>query len=288
MSKDIWKFEERYHEILTLIKQRSTALVLTVNNYKGGVGKSTLIVLFAYIFSKLKIKILLVDSDPQRTLTKKIQKNFPVIEQSKYTFMEGIKRNTLEQSITKLGEYIYIVEGDWELSTLDRYSRENLKIEAEYYLYSFLIDSLKAKFDLIIFDAVPTTSIFTHNCIVASDYVLAPTQAEEESYDNTISYMNYLNSMKNYNQSLDILGVVPYLSELDNATNIKYLKKYQHTFGKLTFQNIIKRSARVMSWGTDGITETKGYDKQTLSMYINVFKEFLERLELVELEEHNG
>lgn len=279
MKADFWQLNCNNQAFIEKIKKAPKAITLTINNYKGGVGKSTLIVLFAYIMVQLKIKVLLIDSDPQRTLTKKLLKNFAVKKQAKYSFMEGIKRNSLKESITQLDDYLYIVQGDWELSTLDRYSRENLKVEAEYFLYSFLIDDLKNEFDFIIFDAVPTTSIFTHNCVVASDFILAPTQAEEESYDNTISYMNYLSSMKNYNEHLDILGVIPYLSELDNSTNIKYLAKYQETFGDLTFNHIIKRSARVMSWGTDGITENKGYDKQTLKMYADVFKEFLVRLE---------
>jgi hypothetical protein len=34
-----------------------------------------------------------------------------------------------------------------------------------------------------------------------------------------------------------------------------------------------------MSWGTNGISENKGYDKQVLSMYFDVFREFLDRLD---------
>ncbi|TXK45950.1 ParA family protein, partial [Lactococcus sp. dk322] len=185
---------------------------------------------------------------------------------------------TLKKSISKLDDYIYLVEGDWELAKLDDYSRKNLTVENQYYLYSFLIDDLKSDFDFIIFDSVPTTSLFTHNCIVASDYVIAPTQAEEDSYKNTISYISYLNSMQEYNDNLDILGIVPYLTKDDNATNRNYLEKYYETFENLTFTNIVKYSGRVLSWGTTGITENKGYDKQTLNMYFNVFKEFLERL----------
>ena len=72
---------------------------------------------------------------------------------------------------------------------------------------------------------------------------------------------------------------VPYLTKDDNATNKSYLKKYYDTFGDLTFESIIKYSARVMSWGTNGISENKGYDKQVLSMYFDVFREFLDRLD---------
>ena len=278
MDSNLWTISKESKEIIKKIKSLPVAPVLTFNNFKGGVGKSTLIALFAFIMVKFKIKVLLIDSDPQRTLTKKLMKNFTVKNEASQTFMEGIKNNSLKNCITQLDDYLYIVQGDWELAKLDRYARTNLKQSNEYFLYSYLINDLKKDYDFIIFDSVPTTSLYTHNCIVASDYVIAPTQAEEESYENTISYLNYLNDMRQYNEKLEILGVVPYLTKDDNSTNRSFLKKYYETFGDLTFQNIIKYSARVLTWGTKGITENKGYDKQTLAMYLSVFEEFLERI----------
>lgn len=278
MDSNLWTISKESKEIIKKIKSLPVAPVLTFNNFKGGVGKSTLIALFAFIMVKFKIKVLLIDSDPQRTLTKKLMKNFTVRNEASQTFMEGIKNNSLKNCITQLDDYLYIVQGDWELAKLDRYARTNLKQSNEYFLYSYLINDLKKDYDFIIFDSVPTTSLYTHNCIVASDYVIAPTQAEEESYENTISYLNYLNDMRQYNEKLEILGVVPYLTKDDNSTNRSFLKKYYETFGDLTFQNIIKYSARVLTWGTKGITENQGYDKQTLAMYLSVFEEFLERI----------
>jgi len=278
MDSNLWTISKESKEIIKKIKSLPVAPVLTFNNFKGGVGKSTLIALFAFIMVKFKIKVLLIDSDPQRTLTKKLMKNCTVKNEASQTFMEGIKNNSLKNCITQLDDYLYIVQGDWELAKLDRYARTNLKQSNEYFLYSYLINDLKKDYDFIIFDSVPTTSLYTHNCIVASDYVIAPTQAEEESYENTISYLNYLNDMRQYNEKLEILGVVPYLTKDDNSTNRSFLKKYYETFGDLTFQNIIKYSARVLTWGTKGITENKGYDKQTLAMYLSVFEEFLERI----------
>lgn len=278
MDSNLWTISKECKEIIKKIKSLPVAPVLTFNNFKGGVGKSTLIALFAFIMVKFKIKVLLIDSDPQRTLTKKLMKNFTVKNEASQTFMEGIKNNSLKNCITQLDDYLYIVQGDWELAKLDRYARTNLKQSNEYFLYSYLINDLKKNYDFIIFDSVPTTSLYTHNCIVASDYVIAPTQAEEESYENTISYLNYLNDMRQYNEKLEILGVVPYLTKDDNSTNRSFLKKYYETFGDLTFQNVIKYSARVLTWGTKGITENQGYDKQTLAMYLSVFEEFLERI----------
>ena len=189
MDSNLWTISKESKEIIKKIKSLPVAPVLTFNNFKGGVGKSTLIALFAFIMVKFKIKVLLIDSDPQRTLTKKLMKNFTVKNEASQTFMEGIKNNSLKNCITQLDDYLYIVQGDWELAKLDRYARTNLKQSNEYFLYSYLINDLKKDYDFIIFDSVPTTSLYTHNCIVASDYVIAPTQGRKLREYNLLSQL---------------------------------------------------------------------------------------------------
>jgi len=46
------------------------------------------------------------------------------------------------------------------------------------------------------------------------------------------------------------------------------------------FENYIKSSDRVVSWGKYGITTDKPYDKQAMKMYEDVKDEMLKRMEL--------
>ena len=141
-----------------------------------------------------------------------------------------------------------------------------------------LLAPLKSDYDLIIIDTVPTPSVYTNNAIVASDYVMIPLQAEEESTNNIQNYISYLIDLQEqFNPGLDMIGFVPYLVDTDSATiksNLEELYK-EHEEDNLVFQNIIKRSNKVSAWSKNGITEHKGYDKKVLSMYENVFFELL-------------
>lgn len=272
---DIWKLDNDHKKIIEKLKLNSNAITITVNMFKGGVGKSTFTNMFGYISNKYNIKVLFVDSDPQRTLTKKLEKNFPITVEALSTFMQGIENGTLSNSISVLTQNIHLIQGDWNLAWFDRYSRRNLNIKDEFFVYDTLIKELYSEYDFIIFDSVPTTTTLTHNCIVASDYVIIPVESEEDCFTNSIDYMNYLNQMTQYNNSLDVLGILLYLTEDDNKTNQKYISKYQSEFGNIVFKNLITRSRRVMSWGSDGITENQPYDKKTLIKYINVYWEIL-------------
>ncbi|SGU72220.1 chromosome partitioning ATPase [Staphylococcus aureus] len=193
--------------------------------------------------------------------------------------MDGIKTGTLEDSISTLSNNIDLIKGDWNLAWFDRYSRRSLNVKDEFYVYSSLIGKLKKNYDFIFFDSVPTTTTLTHNCIVASDYVIVPVESEEDCYNNSIDYMFYLSQMKQYNSKLDVLGILIYLTEEDNKTNNEYVKKYRNEYNDIVLKNVITRSRRVMTWGSQGISEHKPYDKKTLKKYLNVFWEFMYRLD---------
>lgn len=243
------------------------------------VGKSKLSTMFAYLTDKFNLKVLMIDKDLQATLTKDLAKTFKV-ELPRVNFYEGLKNGNLASSIVHLTDNLDLIPGTFDLMLLPKLTR-SWTFENESRLLATLLAPLKSDYDLIIIDTVPTPSVYTNNAIVASDYVMIPLQAEEESTNNIQNYISYLIDLQEqFNPGLDMIGFVPYLVDTDSATiksNLEELYK-QHKEDNLVFQNIIKRSNKVSTWSKNGITEHKGYDKKVLSMYENVFFEMLERI----------
>ena len=192
----------------------------------------------------------------------------------------GTGKGHLTTKLAKISKQVTSIELDSHLFNL---SSEKLKLNTRVTLIhqDTLLAPLKSDYDLIIIDTVPTPSVYTNNAIVASDYVMIPLQAEEESTNNIQNYISYLIDLQEqFNPGLDMIGFVPYLVDTDSTTiksNLEELYK-QHKEDNLVFQNIIKRSNKVSTWSKNGITEHKGYDKKVLSMYENVFFEMLERI----------
>ncbi|MEB7678003.1 ParA family protein [Staphylococcus saprophyticus] len=277
--KDFWEIDSKQQEMLDNLKAKEDAITITINMFKGGVGKSTLTNIFGYISNRHDLKVLFIDSDPQRTLTKKLAKNFEIEKEAELSFMKAIENEDISKGISKLNKNIDLVKGDWALAWFDRYSRRALRLKDEYYLYKYLLEDVIKDYDLIFLDSVPTTTTLTHNCIVASDYMLIPVESEEDCYENAKDYMFYLSEMTQYNSKLDVLGMIVYLTEDNNKTNSIYLNKYKNEFKALVFENIINRLRRVMTWGSKGITENEPYDKKTLTQYNNVFWEFMNKLQ---------
>lgn len=263
---------------------KKEARVVTIANFKGGVGKSTLNSVMAYIATeKYGLRVLQIDSDPQVNLTQKMYRTYKVVKQeAKVPFMEGIRKEDLTKSVTKVTDKLDIIKGDWDVAKITEHVHKKLNDQADFYLYQYLIEPLKKDYDLILFDGIPTTGTITNNCVVASDYALMPTQTEEDAYDNTKTYIKYLVTMKqDYNQKLELIGIVPYLVGND-AVDRKVLYKYQTEFPEITFNNLIKHSAKVKTWGSEGITNHKPYDRRTLKMYDLVFQEMIKRMAYLE------
>lgn len=53
---------------------RKKSNIITIANLKGGVGKSTLSILFSYVLKDLGKKVLLIDMDSQNALTSYFRK----------------------------------------------------------------------------------------------------------------------------------------------------------------------------------------------------------------------
>lgn len=276
-------FEEKFNSLFD--KGNKQARVITLNNFKGGVGKTTLNSIITYVATEVYgLRVLQIDSDPQKNLTRKLYATYKEAkEEAKESITQAINKFDFKDSITKITDNLSIIEGSWELAKLEQYILTNIttKNNAQYRLYQSMIEPLRSEYDLILFDGIPTTSIITSNCIIASDYVIVPTQADDDAYENTVTYMNYLFSMADYNPKLEIIGIVPYLVTND-TTDIGILEKYRSDFPETTYQNIIKRSAKVKTWSGSGITRNKPYDKVTLKMYDKVFRETIERIYAIE------
>ncbi|EAC9654285.1 ATPase for chromosome partitioning, partial [Listeria monocytogenes] len=145
----------------------------------------------------------------------------------------------MASSIVHLTDNLDLIPGTFDLMLRPKLTR-SWTFENESRLLATLLAPLKSDYDLIIIDTVPTPSVYTNNAIVASDYVMIPLQAEEESTNNIQNYISYLIDLQEqFNPGLDMIGFVPYLVDTDSATiksNLEELYK-EHEEDNLVFQN---------------------------------------------------
>ncbi|HCX3011897.1 TPA: ParA family protein [Staphylococcus aureus] len=257
--------------------------------HRGGAGKSTNSEMEAYFLATLyNKKTLLVDSDDQADVSRRIKRTFNKTDlEPKKRFMQGIRDFDLSDTIISLHENLDLLQGDWHLENFDDYLSNNVEEKGRFFLFYTLFKELDKHYDYIIFDTKPRTSKITNNVVCASDYVIIPTKVSKGSIEATQRTYNYLAEISDYNEDIELVGIIPYFESETSRTN-KIFKELKQAFGDDVYKNKIKWSDRVLTWEDEGVSNNALQDKFAMRMFKKVMNETMKRIEKIEEANNNG
>lgn len=236
----------------------SKATVMAVVNQKGGTGKTTTCENLGIGLAMEGKKVLLVDTDPQGSLT--IALGNPRPDDLPVTLTDLMMKVMQDQPIAP-GEGILsheegvdlvpanITLSGLEVSLVNAMSRETV-------LKQYL-DTVKDKYDFILLDCMPSLGMLTVNALAASDQVLIPVQANYLSAKGLEQLLQTVNKVKRQiNPKLKIEGIL--LTMVDARTNdAKDISQLiRDTYGgKLkVFDSDIPRSVRAAEISAEGVS----------------------------------
>lgn len=175
-------------------------MIISINNQKGGIGKTTTVQNIGAGLVLKGFKVLLIDLDPQGNLT--FSTGAEGQGNTIYEVMKGvISLNETIQSV----EGLDIIPANILLSGADIEftftGREHLLKEA--------IGSLKTPYDYILIDTPPSLGILTVNALTVSDRVIIPLTADIFSLQGLGQLHNTINRVRKYsNPSLQVEGLL--------------------------------------------------------------------------------
>ena len=248
--------------------------VVSVINYKGGVGKTILTAnLGAYAASQGK-RVLLIDIDPQTHLTFSFmtpeywRDNYANSKKTLKTYFEGVKKQadipplsslvipvnkTLENAkLDLISSHLELINIDVELAglatgpTIEILARNSLRIHS--YLRNEL-ETMRDDYDLVLIDCPPNFYVMVKNAILASDCYIVPAKLD---YLSTLGIVelekkiaNYLDEYAEYRNILseenyppvnpNMLGVVPMMVDITKGEPIAAQQAYKEELIKLNY-----------------------------------------------------
>lgn len=195
------------------------AKVIAVVNQKGGTGKTTTTENLGIGLVKEGNKVLLIDMDPQGSLT--ISLGYPRPDEM-YPTISDVLGNIIQESlldpregIIQHREGVELMPGNIELSGME-VSLVNI-MSRETVLKQYL-EHIKKEYDYILLDCMSSLGMITMNALVAADSVLIPVQAQYLSAKGLEQLLQTVGKVRRQiNPRLKIDGII--LTMVDKRTN---------------------------------------------------------------------
>ena len=254
------------------------AVVISVTNQKGGVGKTTTAVNLAYYIAKTGKKTLLIDFDPQGNATSglgidKLKLNLTMADVT----MEGA---TLDQVVIPTDFKNFFLAPTTPV--LANTEVQLAQAERRFSRLKNAIEASQANYDVIIVDSPPSLSLLTVNGLVASNYVLLPVQAEFYALEGLGQLLETMKLVrKGMNPTLELLGVLPTMMDYRTTLSGQVHEEIKKHFPGKVFESVIPRNVRLAEAPSHGLP-IGAYDKfsKGARAYKAFTKEVLNRVNL--------
>ena len=254
------------------------AVVISVTNQKGGVGKTTTAVNLAYYIAKTGKKTLLIDFDPQGNATSglgidKLKLSLTMADVT----MEGA---TLDQVVIPTDFKNFFLAPTTPV--LANTEVQLAQAERRFSRLKNAIEASQANYDVIIVDSPPSLSLLTVNGLVASNYVLLPVQAEFYALEGLGQLLETMKLVrKGMNPTLELLGVLPTMMDYRTTLSGQVHEEIKKHFPGKVFESVIPRNVRLAEAPSHGLP-IGAYDKfsKGARAYKAFTKEVLNRVNL--------
>ena len=260
--------------------------VISIGCQKGGVSKSTLSALTAWLMARAGKKTLLIDCDSQGN------GSFLITRQNIYDFtgrttLDAILEKGFKPYVLELSEKLHVVPAEDSLSDLEEFvyidwRDENPALYKQFghlYLLRQALQDVKDDYDYIILDLPPSPRLMTRMGLVASDYAAVVMSCDMLCYEAVSRYLSILKGVQSrFNRDLRLLGIVPSLIDSRAGIDEGFLEKARREYEDWVFKTTLRRNIKIKEFAATGFSDKYAVERKALEPYESLMKEMMSRV----------
>lgn len=191
---------------------------LALVNQKGGVAKTTTAVNLGIGLAQSGKAVLLVDTDPQGSMTSHLGYRPDEMEITAATLIQKVVEDVSigpDEGILHHHEGVDLIPANIDLSVMERDLWREYKPTGAL---SAMLAPYRQRYDYILLDCGPSLGILTLNALAAASSVIIPVQAEFQALRGSVQLLTTVHRVhKHINPGLSIKGIV--MTMVDHRTN---------------------------------------------------------------------
>lgn len=200
--------------------------IIALFNQSGGVAKTTLTHNLGYHLSLLKQKVLLIDMDPQASLTLFCGLQPFDLEQTIYQSL------MLDQPLSKIEiteQSLDLIPSNIQLSAAEI---ELVNADLRDFRLRDAMTEVTTEYDFILIDCPPSLGILSYITLVASTHILVPIATQYKAWMGTELLLRTVSRVQaRANPQLTLIGFVPTLYAKSNSQDVRALSAITEQLG---------------------------------------------------------
>lgn len=267
--------------------ERDESLVIAVQSFKGGVGKTVTSLCLAQYMATQGYRVLFIDMDSQASATCSfgyIPDTDISYEETLMPYFQGVREDIDYAIKSTYWEGLDLIPANLQLYELELSASEamgNMSSADKDILFKelhFGISKVKQRYDVVIIDSPPALGVTSLNILCAVDALIVPTPPALYEFSSTVQYFNMIKNVlglttpeKTY-KFIKILATDVY----PNQTNHReFLPILEDVFGRHMMKNHFYHTAEIGNAAIDfqTVLETKRPQKRALNIINNFCRE---------------
>lgn len=222
--------------------------IVAIANQNGGVGKTTTTMNLGAGLQESGVRTLLVDLDPQATLT--IANGFDP-DRVEFTVYDALHRKDDEASGFDISQAVLHPNGGGDLlpANLDLAAAEvelHTELGREHFLKNAL-QALKSTYEVILIDCPPSLGHLTINALTAAEGVIIPVTTQYLRFRGLKLLLDTIKKVKtrNLNPTLPPPRILPSMFQVNTLHSKEVLDELKETFGDQVFNSVVRHTVRL-------------------------------------------